>query len=424
MSSILTNNGAMTALQTLKGINKAQADVQNMISTGKAINSAKDNAAVWAISKVMEADVTGFKAISDSLTLGESTVAVAKNASESVTDLLTEIKGKIVQSQESNVDRGKIQQDISALRDQITSVVSSAQFNGLNLVDGSTSTTNANGNTGVDVMASLDRAADGTVTTAKIGVDAINLSQTAGTALTASTTTDAGTAGVIDGGATNNTVVINALTFQDAAGATGGTAAQPADGTGVNTANAADFLAGDTLTMTIGNSKATYTIREGDTADVVMGGLKNAIADSGVNTDDLSLAISGAGELTITNNTNADVDFSFEMTRGAGGLASLATLDVSNAANAANALTDIEGLIQTSIDAAASFGSSQNRIEIQNDFVGKLSDSMKAGIGAMVDADMEETSARLQALQVQQQLGVQSLSMANQAPQSLLSLFR
>ena len=49
---------------------------------------------------------------------------------------------------------------------------------------------------------------------------------------------------------------------------------------------------------------------------------------------------------------------------------------------------------------------------------------MKAGIGAMVDADMEEASARLQALQVQQQLGIQALSIANQGPQNLLSLFR
>jgi len=83
-----------------------------------------------------------------------------------------------------------------------------------------------------------------------------------------------------------------------------------------------------------------------------------------------------------------------------------------------------ESLIQTSIDAAATFGSSEGRIDIQNEFVSSLSDSLKSGIGALVDANMEEASARLQALQVQQQLAVQSLSIANQAPQSILSLFR
>ena len=66
----------------------------------------------------------------------------------------------------------------------------------------------------------------------------------------------------------------------------------------------------------------------------------------------------------------------------------------------------------------------QTRIDTQANFVGKLTDALKAGIGSMVDADMEETSARLQALQVQQQLATQSLSIANQAPQNILSLFR
>ena len=81
-------------------------------------------------------------------------------------------------------------------------------------------------------------------------------------------------------------------------------------------------------------------------------------------------------------------------------------------------------MLQTAVDASAALGSSQKRIETQSDFVGKLADALTTGIGSMVDADMEETSARLQALQTQQQLGIQALSIANQAPQSILSLFR
>ena len=64
------------------------------------------------------------------------------------------------------------------------------------------------------------------------------------------------------------------------------------------------------------------------------------------------------------------------------------------------------------------------RVSDQADFVGKLADSLKAGIGSLVDADMEEASARLQALQTQQQLGIQSLSIANQEPSAIMSLFR
>ena len=74
--------------------------------------------------------------------------------------------------------------------------------------------------------------------------------------------------------------------------------------------------------------------------------------------------------------------------------------------------------------AAADFGSVQGRIDIQSEYVSNLMDSLKSGVGALVDANMEETSARLQALQVQQQLGIQALSIANQSPQNILSLFR
>lgn len=426
MSSILTNNGAMVALQTLKQTNRNMSDVQNQISTGKQINSAKDNAATWAISKVMEADVKGFKAISDSLSLGEATVSVARTATETVTDLLTEMKSKITSAQEENVDRVKIQTDIEALVDQVKTVVGSAQFNGLNLVDGTAASP-------VRVLGSLDRTAEGNVFAKAVEVDTQNLSVAAGTDLTAATIGTDFTAnefdsnldgtGDVDGLAAGADFVVSiGTTFADGGGATGGTAAlNPRDMTAAP--GAAVFAAGDTLSLTLGNVKGSYTIKEGDTADIVLGGLKNAMTDAGLSSD-VALSISGAGELTATNNTGAAIAGEFTQTRGSGGLSGLETLDVTTANGAAGALRDIEGMIQKSIDSAASFGSVEKRIEIQNDFVGKLMDSMKAGIGSLVDADMEETSARLQALQVQQQLGIQSLSMANQAPQSVLSLFR
>jgi len=100
MSSILTNNSAMVALKTLQSINKDLTATQNQISTGKSVASAKDNSAIWAISKVMESDVAGFKTVSESLSLGESTVAVAANASETITDLLHDVRGRVVAAQE------------------------------------------------------------------------------------------------------------------------------------------------------------------------------------------------------------------------------------------------------------------------------------------------------------------------------------
>jgi flagellin len=402
MSSILTNNGAMVALQTLKTINADLSRTQALISTGKSVGNAKDNAAVWAISKVMEADVQSFKGISDSLSLGESTVAVGRQAAETVTDLLKDIKGKIVAAQVSNVDRTKIQTDISALRDQIDSVVSAAQFNGLNLVDGSQGT--------VSVLASLDRSATG-VSSSSITVTAQNLSQGAYTA-----------ADVFDAG-TNSTVSAGGDTFVMSLDSGGGTDE-------ITIANAAAWAAGDKVTLRLGEQTASYTVTAEDAAsttpdDLVAIGLKNAIEALGIADLTVDYNSGTAGELVFTNDAATDLTVTGQFQNaGAGGLATLAAIDVSTGAGATAALGNIEGLIQTAIDAAAAFGSVEGRIETQAEFISNLNDSLKSGIGSLVDADMEEASARLQALQVQQQLGIQALSIANQAPQSILSLFR
>ena len=109
MSSILTNNGAMVALSTLRNISSGLAETQKEISTGLKISSAADNAAVWSISQVMRSDADGFGAISESLSLGNSTVAVARKASESITELLGNIKTQVIAAQESGNDKTKIQ---------------------------------------------------------------------------------------------------------------------------------------------------------------------------------------------------------------------------------------------------------------------------------------------------------------------------
>ena len=403
MSSILTNNSAMVALQTLQSINKNLATTQTEISTGKSVSSAKDDSAVWAISKVMESDVQGFKTISDSLSLGESTVAVAQNAAETVTDLLTQMKGKIVAAQEGNVDRGKLNTDVTALKDQINSVVSAAQFNGLNLVDGSAAN--------ATILSSLDRDSSGNVTSSSIIVAKQDLS-TGGYAAKAAF--DTGVSGV---SADQDTF---GFSLDAAGGASEMDAVIIADPT---------YAEGDSINMTLGDVDVSYTVTAEDvastsTAEVVALGLKTAIEASGADVT-VNYDSSNAGQLAITNGGDDSLSVSGQFTNaGTGGLAALANIDVSTANGATLGLAAIDGLIDTAIDAAASFGSAQGRIETQSDFVSKLSDSLKTGIGSMVDADMEEVSARLQALQTQQQLGVQSLSIANQAPQTILSLFR
>ncbi len=399
MNSLLTNTSAMVALQNLRSVNKDLSMVQEQISTGKKVGNARDNAAIFAISTVMQSDVKGFEAISQSLNLGASTVGVARGAAEKITELLVDMKGLIVAAQEDNVDRAKIQTDIGQLRDQIDSIVDAAQFNGLNFLKGSDATS---------FLASLDRASNGTVSASLISVDAYSLETTAGAAVAGLANTGTGVSSGLNSAAA---LVVNTGVFSiDIEGA------------------ASTFDAGDVIELRIDGRKIQVTAETGDTQDTLGQRLTNAINAAGIT--GISVAFTAGGttvdsQVDITNATGGAVAFEVNVTDGTGGgLANLNTLDVSTGAGAAAALVSIEGLITEAVNASAEFGSSQKRIEIQNEFVSELTDSLKVGIGALTDADLEAASARLQSLQVQQQLGIQALSIANQSPNSILGLFR
>lgn len=271
MASILTNTSSMVALQTLKSINKGMAKVQDEISTGLKVATAKDNSASWSIASTMSSDVGSFKKLGESLTSAAALVGTARTASEQVAKILTQIQEKVVQADGADdVSLAALQAEVDALTDTIVSIATGAQYNGINLVSAASADQ--------DVMVSVVRAADGSVTAEKMTV-----------------------------------------TFQD-------------------------------------------------------------------------LETLGAA-LTLTNDADDNLDA-------------------------------VDTLIDSANAAAAAFGAAQARIEAQSDFLGKQADALKNGVGALVDADMEEASARLAALQTQQQLGIQALTIANQAPQNILSLFR
>lgn len=280
MSSILTNNGAIVALQTLKNVNSNLNKAQSEISTGKTINSAKDNAAMWAISKTMETDQSAAKNIQSSLNVANATVQTALGGSDKVIKLLGEMKDLATKAGTDGFDFATVQTQITEKMANITSIVSGTQMNGVNLL----STDGINGGATFTTLASLDR--------------------TAGT-----------------GATTANVIAVTSLDYE---------------------------------------------------ADIV-----------------------GAAPTAITDQ-----------------------------ASALTALGEIEVLLDTAIAGSATLGAASARITDQADFVGGLADSLKVGIGSLVDADMEEASARLQALQTQQQLGIQALSIANEAPSAILSLFR
>jgi len=141
MLSVNTNSGAMVALQYLNQTNAELSTTQNAINTGLKVASAKDDGAVYAIAQNMRGDVAGYGAVQDSLNRGMSAIDVAMSAGQSISDLLVEMKTKALAASDTSLDttsRQAMNQDFIALRDQISTIVKNAVFNGYNLVDGST----------------------------------------------------------------------------------------------------------------------------------------------------------------------------------------------------------------------------------------------------------------------------------------------
>lgn len=438
MSSILTNVGAQVALSTLTSISNDLGDTQKMITTGQAVATADDNAALWAISKTMSSDVSSYRTISQSLSLGQSTLGVARNGAEAITDLLIDMKDNVVAAQEQNVDRSKLQTKIEAITAQIDGIAKSAQFNGLNLLQIS----GEEGSGSVAVLSSLDRkgtsiqASDITVRRRDLTTDALTIPDASGTYTasvgsvtvddttreqTSTTPTDlaelantAGTDAIVGLQFTSSGALSSDAGFDDTAYSSHSGVAP----------TQAEFAAGG----------LTYGIKEGDTAADVARGLQRQFdIYAGANNidrnifnieasgDDLKVTYGGeaGGSMIVTYGQITDA----ELDEG-GGLAELSAMDVTTDEGAARALFVIEEMIDYSTEVAAEYGSVGMRLDTQAEFISGLTDQVRAGIGALVDANMEEVSARLQALQVQEQLGIQALSIANQAPQSILSLFR
>ena len=139
--SVNTNAGAMTALEYLNNTNAQLNATQNAITTGLKVAGPQDDGATFAIAQNMRGDVAGYSAVSDSLNRGMSTVDVAMSAGQSISDLLIQMKQTALSASDQSLDtasRQALNSNFTALRDQIASVVQNAQFNGFNLINGST----------------------------------------------------------------------------------------------------------------------------------------------------------------------------------------------------------------------------------------------------------------------------------------------
>jgi flagellin len=311
MTSLLTNQAAMTALQTLTSTNKMLETTQSRISTGMRVSSAQDNAAYWSIATTMRADNSSLSTVQDALGLGSSIVDTAYATVNSAIEVVTKIKDKLVAARQPGVDRDKVQAEIGELQSTLQGMADAASFSGENWLSVDSGATGYNATK--TIVASFTRSS-GAVTLGTISVETTSLKLY---------DADATATGILDGS-------------RDATG-----------------------------------------------------------------------AVSASGTFTISS------------------------LDISSLTDDAADLTTLEGYItgatqaiEDMTSAAASMGAVKARIDIQKSFVSNLMDAIDKGVGQLVDADMNEESTKLQALQVQAQLGVQALSIANQSSQNILSLFR
>ena len=185
--SVNTNVGAMVALQNLNSTSSQLSATQNIISTGLKVASAKDDGAIYAIAQNQRATVASLDAVTDSLNRASSSVDVAMSAGNSITDLLTQMKEKALAASDTSLDttsRTAMENDFDSLRDQITSTIANASFNGVDLLDGSTPSiealANADGSARITV-AGQDMSLGGTIVT--VGTTASFASATSASAL-------------------------------------------------------------------------------------------------------------------------------------------------------------------------------------------------------------------------------------------------
>jgi flagellin len=410
MTSILTNTAAMSALSTLRGISSSMEETQAHVSSGLRVGTASDNAAYWSIATTMRSDNMALSAVSDALGLGAAKVDTAYAGMESAIEVVKEIKAKLVAATEDGVDKSKIQEEIDQLKDQLTSISQAASFSGENWLQADITT--AGTTVGKSVVASFVRDDNGSVSVKKVDYDLSTsnvLFDTSGNNngildKTYNVSQKSVTVGVnVDGVVTQETVAAYSMDELIAGGATfttnttaGGATTRLAEAT----ATAGQVTTGDYFVQI---SDDTWV----KAADVTGTG-QEVLHDEGGTYYGVDTTAAGRPATNIAAPT------------------SIADIDITNisSANLDALISGVDAALTDMTSAAAQLGSLSSRIDMQTEFVSKLSDSIDSGVGRLVDADMNEESTKLKALQTQQQLAIQALSIANSDSQNVLSLFR
>ena len=381
MFSVNTNLGALSALNSLNNTQQMLQETQQQISTGKKVSQSSENPAVYSISNSMNADLAGLSAVSDNLSFGTATLSVATSASEQISSQLSSLKNTIVQAQQNGIDPTTMGNQITSILSNINQFASSATFNGVNLLDG----TSPSLNVVQDIKGTQLTVANQAMTATGLGLTGLGV----------------------------NSSAVN-LAFDNTFAAAQGDTVKLSDGTNSWTFEINDTSSPAALaSVPTATNKVTAVNVDLSTAssNQIVGALVAAMKSQGFGAEiqtDGSVNVGGNG---ITNASSA-------ATVASGGVTQTAIT------GAAAAITLVDSAITSMNSKTATLGQAQQQIAGMSSFTSSLSSSLTAGLGALTDADMAAESAKLQSLQTKQSLAVQALSIANQQPQSLMSLFR
>jgi len=403
MLSVNTNYSAMIALQNLNFTNSELEGVQNKISTGLKIASARDNGAIYAIAEGQRSRVSSVAAVKDGIDRANSTIDVALAAGKSIGEILQKLKAKAVAAQADDLtadQRAALQADFASMRSQIDTIANSAQFNGANLAVGSFN---------LNVLIS---DLGGSVAATSNGVQTVALpTPLSGSALITAVSASAGD--VDDGDLITFALTdsVNAGSFTIAVELTAGMTID-------QFVEAVNASSGGKISASYDDvaGQFTYLINDTNFDDL-------AITTDGVDASNLGVGVATA--VVSSAGSNVFVVNGTDMSLASAMFSTFANVNI--ATSAASATTAANALEQAITDlnvTLAGLGSQATALDAQQAFLAKLSDEIENGIGNLVDADLAKESAKLQSLQIKQQLGAQALSIANQAPQVILSLFR
>ena len=403
MTSILTNAAAMSALQTLRSIGNGMEETQARVSSGLRVGSASDNAAYWSIATTMRSDNMALSAVQDALGLGAAKVDTAYSGMNSAIEVVKEIKAKLVAATEDGVDKQKIQEELDQLKDQLQGIAGASSFSGENWLKA-----DASGATTKSVVASFVRADDGSVSVKKVDyqLNGSNvLVDTVGNNGILDKTYNVSQKSVdlsvkINGVAQNYTVAAYSVDELIAAGS--------------------NFTTNTVAGVTTKLAEATTT------AGQVTAGQFFVQIDDDTWVRAKDVGVTGQESLHNEGGTQYGVDTAAGPAANVAAPTSIENINITGLTNVQldALISGVDEALSDMTSAAADLGSIGMRIDLQEEFVSNLSSAIDKGVGRLVDADMNEESTRLKALQTQQQLGIQALSIANSNSQNVLSLFR